>query len=159
MSDPSEKSKHPPLQKWERQALEVFQPEGPSLIRTFGRSQLSSLVATLVDFGALVLLTEFGGVWYVASTAVGAFLGGVTNFLMGRHWSFEEAHHGRIHGQALRYSLVSGGSLVLNSAGVWFFTEVAHLPYPASKGIIAILVSVAWNFPLQRHFVFRRQIR
>jgi putative flippase GtrA len=146
------------LKRLEHEVLEAFQPEGPSLIRSFGRSQVASLIATLVDFGALVLFTELAHVWYVASTAIGAFLGGVTNFLLGRYWSFQ-AHQSRVHGQALRYSLVSGGSLVLNAGGVWALTEYLRLAYPASKAVIAVLVSVGWNFPLQRHFVFRHRVR
>jgi putative flippase GtrA len=145
-----------------REPAPRFQPEGPSVAKSFARSQVAALVATVVDFSTLMLLTEVAGLWYVASTAAGAFLGAVTNFLLGRHWSFEAADpeaHGPMHHQAWRYALVSGGSLLLNSGGVWALTEGFGLPYPVSKGLVAVAVGFLYNYPMQRAFVFRRAVR
>lgn len=126
----------------------------PKLWVSFGRAQISSLIATLVDLGTLFASVELFGLWYVAGTALGAFLGAVTNFLLGRHWSFEAAEK-PVPGQALRYALVSGGSLLLNSAGVFAFTEGFGLKYGYSKAVVAILVGVLFNFPLHRRYVFK----
>jgi putative flippase GtrA len=93
-------------------------------------------------------------IWYVASTAIGAFLGAVTNFFLGRHWSFEAGHHPP-HGQAMKYAIVATGSLLLNSGGVYLFTDRVGLPYPVSKAITAIIVGLFYNFPMQRQWVFR----
>ncbi len=126
----------------------------PSVLASFTRSQVTSLAATLADFGVLIFLVEVLGIWYVLATAFGALAGAVTSFLAGRHWSFEAAS-GALRGQALRYSLVSGLSLLLNTSGVYLFTDLVGLPYVASKALIAFLVGVFFNFPLHRHFVFR----
>jgi putative flippase GtrA len=126
----------------------------PSGVTSFTRSQFASLAATGVDFGTLVACVEWLRVWYVAATAIGACLGAVTNFLLGRHWTFE-ARHGQVHHQAWKYALVSGGSLLLNSAGVYAFTDGLGLKYMVSKLITAFLVGVLYNFPLHRGFVFR----
>ncbi len=126
----------------------------PSHLRAFSRSQLASAVATGVDFGLLFALTELLGVWYVVSVAAGAFAGAVTNFLLNRYWSFE-ATGTAWHGQAVRYFLVSGGSLALNTAGTWAVTEHAHVKYGFS--VVAVSIAVGWlyNYPMQRYFVFR----
>lgn len=126
----------------------------PSLIASFGRAQVASFAATTVDFATLVALVEYAGVYYVWATAAGAFVGAVTNFLMGRYWCFE-AGHGHPGRQAWRYAVVSGLSLVLNASGVYVFTDYLGFPYPISKAIVAILIGVFFNFPLQRSFVFR----
>ncbi len=125
-----------------------------SFMRSFGRSQISSTVATAVDFGLLFGLVELLGVWYVAAVALGSLAGAVTNFWLNRRWSFE-ALHGRWHGQALRYALVSSGSLVLNTAGVYFMTDYGKIPYGYSVIAVSLGVGFFFNFPLQRHFVFR----
>ena len=52
----------------------------PSLIVSLRRSQIASLTATVADFTTLIFLVEIGRVWYVAATAIGAFLGAVVNF-------------------------------------------------------------------------------
>jgi putative flippase GtrA len=98
-------------------------------------------------------LVEKLGVWYVLATAMGAALGAITNFLLGRHWAFD-ASHAPARGQALRYALVSLGSLLLNAGLVYLITEKLGVNYVGSKAVTALLVGVVYNFPLQRWFVF-----
>lgn len=126
----------------------------PSLWTSFKRSQLSSFIATAADFGVLVGLVEILGIWYVTATAIASFVGAVTNFTLGRHWSFG-ATHGKFHGQALRYSIVSGCSLLLNSLGVYFLTDFMEFQYVTSKIVTSFLVGILFNFPMHRAFVFR----
>ncbi len=128
----------------------------PPLMVSLRRSQVASLTATLVDFSTMVSLTEVAGVWYVAATATGAFIGAVVNFLLGRHWTFT-ADHEAIHGQVARYAVVSAVSLGLNTAGVYLLTDYAHLDYALFRLIVAMSVGLLFNFPLHRHFVFNRQ--
>ncbi|HLD98766.1 MAG TPA: GtrA family protein [Bdellovibrionota bacterium] len=126
----------------------------PSLIKTFSRSQVASFVATMADFGLLFSLVEFFGVWYVLATALGTLTGGVTNFLLNRHWSFQAGHR-KWHGQALRYTLISGTSMILNTGGVYLVTEYGHIHYSISVIVVSIVIGVFFNFPFQRHFVFK----
>jgi putative flippase GtrA len=115
---------------------------------------VSAFAATVVDFSILFLLVEAYGVWYVAATATGACAGAVVNFLLNRYWAFA-AHEAAWMRQAWKYALVSGGSLVLNSAGVWYFTESWKLPYGVSKVVISLGIALGFNYPLHRLFVFR----
>lgn len=115
---------------------------------------MGSAAATIADFGLLFLMTEAFHVWYVIAVASGALLGAVTNFLVNRHWSFG-ATHDRWHRQAVRYSVVSAASLLLNTGGVWLVTEYAHIHYSISVLIVSLLVGFLFNFPLQRHYVFK----
>ena len=101
-----------------------------------------------------VYLVEVCRVWYVAATALGACCGAVTNFLLGRYWSFE-AHKKKARGQAFRYAAVSVTSLVINSTGVYLFTDTLGLKYFYSKAIVALLVGILFNFPMQRFYVFK----
>ena len=134
-----------------------MKPRGqPPLLTSLRRSQIASLTATLIDFGTMVFLTEVAGLWYVAATASGAFVGAVVNFFLGRHWSFTAGHQ-PIHGQFLRYAIVSAMSLALNTLGVYLLTEYLNLHYTLSRAIIAVAVALLFNFPLHRRFVFRRR--
>jgi putative flippase GtrA len=126
----------------------------PSFFSQFKRSQVSSFAATILDYGTLFSLTELLHVYYVISVACGALIGATVNFFLNRHWSFESAD-GNVHHQALRYCLVSGGSLGLNTGGVYFVTEYFHIHYAISVVIVSLLVGFLFNFPLQRGFVFR----
>lgn len=134
-----------------------MKPRGqPPFFVSLRRSQVASLTATFVDFGTMIFLTEVAGVWYVAATAAGAFVGAVVNFFLGRHWSFTAGHQ-PIHGQFLRYAIVSAMSLALNTLGVYLLTEYVHLHYTLSRAIIAVAVALLFNFPLHRRFVFGRR--
>mgnify|MGYP003951118347 CR=1 FL=1 len=121
---------------------------------SFKRSQVASVLATAVDFLTLVVLVEVIGVWYVFSTAAGAFLGAVTHFTLGRHWSFKATDKG-VQGQMLRYGVVALGSLLLNTYGVYLLTDFIGFQYMVSKVITALSVGCFFNFPLHRHVVFR----
>jgi putative flippase GtrA len=127
----------------------------PKSIVSFTRAQIASVAASIVDFGTLAFLTEVVHVYYVASTAIGALGGALTNFMIGRHWSFEAAE-GRLDSQARRYALVSGISLGLNSLGVYVLTEYGGFKYMISKLITATLVGFLFNFPMHRSYVFQR---
>jgi putative flippase GtrA len=121
---------------------------------SFSRSQIASALATAADYAVLFGLTEYFHVWYVISVALGALAGGITNFLINRHWSFQ-AHDGHVHRQALRYTVVSGLSLLLNTLGVWGMTEYFKIHYSISVVIISLGVGFFFNFPLHRSYVFR----
>lgn len=133
---------------------------GPRLViiveqhkRTFSRATVTSLAATVVDFSTLYCLVEFAGLYYVWATALGALLGAVTNFTLNKYWAFEHKE-GKLAVQGMRYAVVSGMSLVLNTSLVFCFTEFAHLRYLISKAVAALVVGWGWNYPLHRYFVF-----
>ena len=115
---------------------------------------MSSFLATIVDYGVLFSLVEIFKVWYVIAVATGSFLGAVVNFVLNRYWAFRAAHS-YWHHQALRYTISSGLSLVLNTGGVYVVTEYIGLHYALSVVVVSILVGVLVNFPMQRFFVFK----
>ena len=125
-----------------------------SLIAAYVRSQLAALLATGVDFLVTVLCVELAAVHYLSATALGGISGGVTAFLVNRHWSFVAGHRAVLR-QALCYALVWACSLSLNCLLVYLMTDKAGLAYPYSKALTAVMVGAGFNFPLHRHFVFR----
>lgn len=128
-------------------------PAGPGFIASFSRSQVAAFIASMIDYGLVFGLVELGHVWYVIAVATGAFAGAVSNFMLNRHWSFKAANDAW-EGQAFKYALVSGGSLALNTGGVYVATDGLRLHYAASVIVVSLLVGFTYNYPLQRYFVF-----
>jgi putative flippase GtrA len=124
------------------------------LWRTLGRHQLGAIAATAVDFGAMIALVEGATASPVLATAIGATSGGVTNFLLGRAWIFRR-HSGHWATQAARYAFVSAASAGLNTLGEHLAHDLARLHYLLARVLVALVVSLLWNFPMQRWFVFR----
>jgi putative flippase GtrA len=118
--------------------------------RALLRHQLGALAATALDYASMIAAVERLGLTPAAATAVGATAGAVTNFLLGRAWIFRA--EGAWGAQATRYALVSGGSAGWNAIGVLLLHDV---PYVWARVAVSIAVSVLWNFPAQRRFVFR----
>ncbi len=118
------------------------------------KHQVVAIGATATDFSIMIACVELGRLSPVAATALGAASGAVTNFTIGRRWVFRATAR-PFKNQAAKYGVVSAGSLALNSLGEYVFQGVVHIPYVAARILVAALVGVLWNFPMQRYFVFR----
>ena len=126
--------------------------------RVVARHQLGSLVTTGVDFSAMIALVHLG-LTPVAGTAIGATCGAVTNFALGRHWIFPADAPARVHRQAVRYAIVSAASLGLNTLGEFVMHDLLRVQYVVARLIVAVVVSLSWNYPLQRAWVFASRTR
>ena len=124
------------------------------LSTSFIRAMIMSVIATAVDFLVLVFCTEILSIYYVISVAIGTICGGITGFLLGRHWAFEKADKA-ILPQALKYIISSGLILVFNVVGVYLITEYGKLDYIYSKIIVSAFVGVFISFGLFRFFVYK----
>ena len=121
----------------------------------FLRARIAALIGTSIDDSLFFGLKELAGVWYIYANIVGAIMGAISNYLLGRYWAFNEQTE-EVHKQAGKYFLVSFGSLLLNTSGLYMLTEWTQLNANLSKVIVGILVAVCFNFLLQKHFVFKK---
>jgi len=123
-------------------------------VTSFVRSQMSSAIATALDFTVFLFFTEILKVYYVIAAAVGAFVGACISFMLGRNWAFRKKD-GHLTSQAVKYLITSGTSLVLNTYGIYALTEYLGIQYIYSKVIISLLVGVFFNFFMYRYFVYK----
>jgi putative flippase GtrA len=128
-------------------------PRSTASIATFARHQAGAIFVTALDFTVMTVLVTVAGRSAVFGTVIGAATGGITNFALGRKWIFD-ATGANAHRQAVRYAVVSGASLLLNAAGEYVLHDGLGLQFQVARAVIATLVSVAWNFPMHRYFVF-----
>lgn len=134
----------------------------------FLKAMCSAQIASAVDFMATLALVNFCGLYYVYATFLGALSGGVVNCCINYKWVFCVSSS-KCH-IALKYMLVWGGSIILNTYGTYFLTEcimrmawVGRLTnmyvsvnlFLLPKVVVALIVSFFWNYQLQRKFVYR----
>ncbi len=134
------------------------EPRREPIAAVLARHQTGALIATAVDFSTMVACVQIAGVDPVPATSIGAACGAVTNFLVSRGWIFR-ARESSAAAQAARYVLVSGASLLLNTAGQYVLHTRLGVQYVVARLVVAVLVSVAWNFPMHRAFVFAHPVR
>lgn len=136
----------------------------------FLKASVSSQVASWVDMGlsqllfAVVGLTMFDGFF---AKAIGAATGGVINCCINYKWTFQPKDCSK-RTVAVKYAIVWLGSLLLNSFGTavttGFFSDIPILQewgiteksiFFVAQLVVSLIVSIFWNFLLQRYFVFR----
>lgn len=129
--------------------------DGPPAFRPWGgqawRSVISAAVATGLDFAFVNALVNTGLPAPVA-TGAGCLLGGVANYTLNRMWTFDS--QGRRMPQVARYTFVSLTSALLNTGGVALLLLLPSVHYRLAWLLVRVAIFVAWNFPLQRDYVF-----
>ena len=133
------------------------------LAQQFGKAQVSSLVATGVDFLLTALLFKLSGGRVAWCTFLGSVAGGIVNCLINSRWTFRGSGQ-RARVIMFRYMCVWAGSILLNTYGTvlgmrfimhWLSKRLDLLM--VVKAVIAVLVAVFWNFNMQKHFVYRKR--
>lgn len=110
-------------------------------------------VAFVVDLGTLYLLTEFFGIYYIASATAGFLLGLIVNYLLCVIWIFDfRAIEKAAHEFGL-FAAIGIVGLLLNNLLIYLLTEFVGIHYVISKMIAAALVLV-FNFALRRQLLF-----
>ena len=122
---------------------------------TFCKAQFSAQVATLCDFSLSFLLAEVAGVYYVVASFLGALVGGVANCAMNYRWVFDAKRLKKLR-VARRYFVVWSGSITFNTLGTYALTELSGRHFMLAKAAVAVVVAVAWNYQLQRRWVYER---
>ncbi len=123
-------------------------------MRLFLKAKAASSIATGSDYLVTIVLKEWLQLWYLAAVGIGMIVGGVVNFSLGRsQWVFQ-ASQKSVSEQAVKYLIVWAGNFVLVWIGVYGLSEWAGLNYMISKTIVSLIVSVTYNYVLQKDFVF-----
>jgi len=126
----------------------------------FAKAQVSSFAGGIVDYLIMISLTEFLHLHYTLSIVAGGIIGAIVNFSINRLWSFrskEIPYQVSGRRQVIRFILVVMNSILLKTTGTWYFTSFMKIDYKISRIITDLLVSLIFNFTLQKHWVFRRK--
>lgn len=133
----------------------------------FLKASVAAQIASWVDMGLGIVLKLVFNVDIKLATAIGAVTGGIINCSINYKWTFK-ANACSVPAVVIKYFLVWIGSLLLNMYGTAILDNAfANSTTLAEWGIKAgvyttvarvgtsLLVSIFWNFMLQRYFVYR----
>lgn len=145
-------------------------------IFTFFRAQLTSQLSGATDFIVTIALANVlaylfhkpEGFYVLRATFFGQVCGGITNCFVNYRWTFKTSDVKKRY-IVLRFLPVWVGSLLLNTAGTVFLTDLlTKLPWimdhsgPLRKNmfivpklVVSILVGFVWNYNMHRLFVYR----
>lgn len=134
----------------------------------FLKAQLTAQIATGIDFMTTLALLAVTGLQYIYIVAIGAVVGGITNCIMNYRWVFQPQGCKKKY-VAIKYLIVWFGSMMLNTFGTYFFNKglwsfVSTFSFHEfrsdnvfifSKVVVAVIIAVFWNYPLQKMYVYR----
>lgn len=135
---------------------------------TLLRSSVSSQLCGWIDTITAFLVFAFLDLSAWLSTAIGAFVGGIFNCIINYRFTFH-AYGVDWRAALTKFIFVWAGSLLLNSFGTqivyswvrdWEWLRVTtgisqDGVFLAARLFVALMVSLCWNFLLQRNFVFK----
>jgi putative flippase GtrA len=125
----------------------------PVEIGRFLKGQVSSAVATTLDWGLMTILI-FSGVYYVIAAVFGAVVGAVTDFSVKKWWVFDAARRQSLEKQAAKYALVSGTAAALNAGLSYVLVDGLHIHENVGVIVASTIVGFGWNYPMHRLYVF-----
>lgn len=133
----------------------------------FLRSSVAAQAASWVDLGLGFVLFSWVGLSTGLSTGIGAVAGGIINCIINYRFTFHAKGVSK-RAVAVKYILIWTGSLLLNTYGTSMLYNLmsgseffAHMGfsddgcYAASRISTSLVVSLAWNFLMQKYFVYR----
>lgn len=124
-------------------------------ILSFGKAQLSAFLGGLADFAIYTVCLQFFFFSAHGSNIISGSLGAVVNFLVNRYWAFDSKAT-PVRDQLWKFVLVVLGSITLKSTGIYFLVDYLFLNPFYSKLIVELLVSLFFNFTMQKYWVFRK---
>lgn len=123
---------------------------------TFLKANVSSIIASLVDYLTTICLVGYFKVDVVMASATGTVCGGIVNFIIGRNWVFVSKED-KVYKQAARYGMVWVGNFILNTGGMFVMTKLLKVHYVISKAFVSLIVGFCYNYVLQKRFVFKKE--
>jgi putative flippase GtrA len=122
------------------------------------RSSVTSLLTTVLDFGSMIAVVELLHAGPTLATWIGTVVGSLSNFTINRLWAFRDSRVAGGH-QFGRFLLVQAGSSTLNPLGVWLLTHFLGWDYKVCRLIVASVVALGWNYPMNHLLVFATRRR
>lgn len=125
-----------------------------SSLIVFLKAQMSAFIGGITDYGIMIICTELFGIHYTVSIVISGVLGAVVNFSINKYWTFEaKAPVGK---QISKFIIVVFGSVFFKSGGTYLVTEFGAIDYRVSRLLIELFVSLGFNYPMQKYWVFKK---
>lgn len=116
------------------------------LINQLVKFGLVGIVATMIDFLVLTVLTELMGIYYLLSAAIAFVVATIVNYGASMKFVFDSRYSkGQKHQELTIFVVLSLIGLGLNQVFMWFFVEITVIHYMIAK-ILATILVMAWNF-------------
>lgn len=131
-------------------------------LQRFSQFAIVGILNTLIDLGFFNIFLSLG-VSPTASSGVSFVIANLNGYILNRHWTFNDRKSERAIPQYGVYLLTNLVGLLVNILVV-HFVLAANLSLPTTlvanlAKLLAIGVTVIWNYGVSRLWVFRRPVK
>ena len=126
-----------------------------SRFKQAARFCIAGAAGVIAYYAALYWLTEFFGVWYIASAIIGFILNTGLNFSLQKFWTFQNKETHRAGHQLVLYSLVTTSLLTLNALCLYCMVQYLHMWYIGAQVILTVVLTITSFFATKRIFTPR----
>ncbi|WP_160069302.1 GtrA family protein [Sphingobacterium bovisgrunnientis] len=124
-------------------------------LKEFLKAQLSAFLGGMTDLAIYSFCYKVLSFSAPFSNAISGSLGAIVNFLINRYWSFGNTKTS-LGSQLWKFIIVVIGSISLKSLGIYILVDIWQWHFLLSKLLVEIIVSLGFNFTLQKFWVFKK---
>ena len=118
------------------------------LLAQIAKFGVVGVIAFVIDYGLLALLTEAFGVNYLVSFTVSV----VFNYVASMRYVFTHKEGMSCRREFIIFVVLSAIGLIINNACMWAGVELLHIHYLITK-IGATAIVMVWNFVTRKKFL------
>mgnify|MGYP000963666784 FL=1 len=122
------------------------------LIAQFMKFGIVGVIAFVIDYGFMVLLTEVFGVPYLISTTVSFIISVIFNYFASMRFVFKRKNDMSRRREFIIFVVLSVIGLVINDVFMWLMVDFLFIDYRISKIVVTFIVAV-WNFVTRKIFL------
>lgn len=122
------------------------------LIAQFMKFGIVGVLAFIIDYGLMILLTEAFGVPYLASTTISFIVSVIFNYVASMCYVFKRKDDMSRRREFIIFVALSVIGLVINDVFMWLMTDQLFIDYRLSKIVVTFIVAV-WNFVTRKIFL------
>ena len=121
------------------------------LISQFFKFGVVGVIAFIVYYLSLYLLTEFLNVYYLISSIISFLLSIIVNYILSIKWVFDIKKKQSFK-DVIIFTLLSAIGLLINLLVMYLSVEVLKIHYMIGK-LIATFIVMIWNFVTRKMFL------
>lgn len=122
------------------------------LLAQFMKFGIVGVIAFVIDYGFMVLLTEVFGIPYLISTTVSFIISVVFNYFASMRFVFKRKDDMSRRREFIIFVVLSVIGLVINDVFMWLMVDFLFIDYRISKIVVTFIVAV-WNFVTRKIFL------
>jgi dolichol-phosphate mannosyltransferase len=118
---------------------------------------IAGAAGVVAYYAALYCLTEFLGVWYIASAVVGFVLNTGLSFVLQKYWTFRNKETRLVTRQIVLYVTMNVMFLIGNVCLLYIMVQYLHMWYIGAQIILTVVFSTLSYFISDR--IFKDEIK